>query len=137
MPCDDVSEFVEVELDDLERLVTYRIAKVSCGKAVGGESLLIDALAGFTASDLLSVGSDAFLAERAISNRVEEFLSLKHLFALQGALAAYVGEAPGDKDAPFAVSTIAFSEKGVIIRGQLAVDVVTDKIRACGGCGSC
>jgi len=134
MPCEDLSEYVEVELDELERLVGYRLSKISCGKDVEAESLLLESFVGASITDLLSVTSERFLAELQVSNRVEEFLSLKHLFALQGALAAYVGDAAAGPDASFAVSTIAFTEEGVVIRGELAVDVVTDKVRAYGAC---
>lgn len=135
MPCDDVSEFVEVELDDRECLVAYRIAKLSCGKSVGAQSLLLARFAGQTVSDLLRIDPATFLPEAPVRNSVEEFLTLKHLFALQAALGAYVGDDAAGASAPFAVASVAFSELGTVIHGQLSIDMVTDKIRACGACG--
>lgn len=137
MPCNDVTELLEVTLDAEERLVDYRFSKRTCGQGVGAASLLIDQLQGRTLDELLHKTAVEFLDEFPIPDEIEEFLSLKHLFAIQGALEVYTGaESGGPKDA-FAASGIEYGADAIVIQGRISVDVVTEKIEACGGCKGC
>lgn len=137
MPCSDVTEMIEVVLDEDERLKEYRLSKRTCGQGVGAESLLIEQLAGRGLDELLDFTAEKYLAEYPVFDQMEEFLSLKHLFAIQGALEVLVGRAPGRKDDAFAASEISFEDEATTIRGLIQIDLVTEKIKACGGCGSC
>ena len=137
MPCKDVTELIRVVLDEEDRLAEYVFAKRTCGQGVGAESLLIDQLRGRSANELLSISAADFLSEYSFADEVEEFLSLKHLFALQGALEVLTGKEPGRVGDAFAAGEISFDGTETVIQGRISVDVVTDKIEACGGCGSC
>ncbi|MEK7794431.1 MAG: hypothetical protein AAB353_07870 [Candidatus Hydrogenedentota bacterium] len=137
MPCSDVTEIIEVVLDSDDRLREYRFAKRTCGQGVGAESLLIDQLRGRSLAELLTFTADQFLAEFSIPDETEEFLSLKHLFAIQSALEVLTGKEPGRRDDPFAAGEIEFGEGETRISGRIIVDIVTERIKACGGCGSC
>ncbi len=137
MPCSDVTELLEVVLDDEDRLKEYTFSKRTCGQGVGAESLLIDQLRGRSLDELLNKTADAFLTEFPIVDPLEEFLSLKHLFAVQGALEVYVGREPGGKADAFAASGIEYGVDETRINGRIAVDIVTEKIESCGGCTSC
>ncbi|MFP6598190.1 MAG: hypothetical protein VCC01_12095, partial [Candidatus Hydrogenedentota bacterium] len=53
MPCKDVTELLEVVLDENECLKSYSFSKRSCGQGVGAQSLLIDQLAGRALNELL------------------------------------------------------------------------------------
>lgn len=137
MPCKDVTELLEVVLDGEDRLKAYKFLKRTCGQGVGAESLLIDQLEGRSLEELLNKTAEDFLAEFPIFDAIEEFLSLKHLFAIQGALEVLTGRESGDKNAAFAASGITYGEDEICIQGRIAVDVITEKIEACGGCASC
>lgn len=137
MPCSDVTEVIRVVLDDQDCLEEYVFAKRSCGQGVGAESLLIDQLRGRSLDELLVITADAFLAEFPIPDSVEEFLSLKHLFAIQSALEVLTGKEPGRKGDAFAAGEIGFDEGKTVVYGRIVIDIVTEKIKACGGCGSC
>ncbi len=137
MPCKDVTELLEVVLDGEDRLKAYRFQKRTCGQGVGAESLLIDQLEGRSLEELLNKTAEDFLTEFPIPDEIEEFLSLKHLFAIQGALEVLTGQEPGGKDAAFAASGISYGDDETRIEGRIAVDVITEKIEACGGCASC
>ncbi len=137
MPCKDVTELLEVVLDGEDRLKEYRFQKRTCGQGVGAESLLIDQLQGRSLEELLNKTAEEFLTEFPIFDEIEEFLSLKHLFAIQGALEVLTGREPGGKDAAFAAAGITYGENETAIQGRIAVDVITEKIQACGGCASC
>ena len=82
MPCNDVTELIEVVLDRNDRLKEYRFSKRTCGQGVGAQSLLIDQLGGRPLNELLVMTAEEFLTEYPIDDPVEEFLSLKHLFAV-------------------------------------------------------
>ena len=137
MPCKDVTELLEVVLDGEDRLKAYKFQKRTCGQGVGAESLLIDQLEGRSLEELLNKTAEDFLTEFPIFDEIEEFLSLKHLFAVQGALEVLTGREPGGKNAAFAASEISYGEDETRIQGRIAVDVITEKIEACGGCASC
>lgn len=137
MPCKDITELLEVVLDGSERLKDYRFSKRTCGQGVGAAALLIGQLRGRPAQELLKKTAQEFLAEFPIPDPVEEFLSLKHLFAIQGALEVYAGLESGAKRSAFAVGGIEHGGGETRIHGRIAIDVVTDKIKSCGGCSSC
>lgn len=137
MPCSDVTEILEVILDGDENLLDYSFNKRTCGQGIGVANLIIDQLRGRPLNELLFITAEDFLGEFTIPDPTEEFLSLKHLFAIQGALEVYSGaESCGVNDA-FAVSGIDYGENDIHIRGLISVDVVTEKIESCGGCKGC
>jgi hypothetical protein len=137
MPCKDVTEVLEVVLDAGDALKDYRFSKRTCGQGVGAASLLIDQLRGRPMQELVRKTAQEFLAEFPIADPVEEFLSLKHLFAIQGALEVYAGIASGAKQSAFAVGGVEYGEDETRITGRIGVDILTEKIKSCGGCGSC
>ena len=137
MPCSDVTEVLSVTLDEKDCLMAYSFSKRTCGQGVGVESLLIDQLGGKSLEELLAYSAEEFLSEFPVGDEIEEFLSLKHLFAVQGALEVLTGKESGGKDAPFAASGVSYGEDETIIEGRISVDLMTEKIEACGNCGSC
>lgn len=137
MPCKDVTELLEVVLDENECLKSYVFSKRSCGQGIGAQSLLIDQLAGRPLNELLFKTAGEFLDEFPIEDSTEEFLSLKHLFAIQGALEVYTGAEPGGVNDAFAASGIEYDVDETHIYGRISVDIVTEKIKSCGGCGGC
>jgi len=137
MPCSDVTEILSVTLGADDCLKAYTFSKRSCGKGVGVESLLIDQLGGKSLQELLAYSAEEFLSEFPIVDEIEEFLSLKHLFAVQGALEVLTGKESGGKDDPFAASGVSYGEDETVVEGRISVDLMTEKIEACGNCGTC
>ena len=135
MPCDNVTELMRVVLDSDDRLLHYRLLKMTCGGAVGAESLLLDRLRGRAVPELLSLDAGTFCRESAPQTDIEEFLSLKHFFALKSVLKAFVGRQAAGSEAACALSGISFDRDRVTIDAEIAVGVVTDLIRSCGHCG--
>ena len=137
MPCKDVTEVLEVILDADDSLKDYRFSKRTCGQGVGAANLIIDQLRGRPMTELLNKTAQDFLFEFPIPDPVEEFLSLKHLFAIQGALEVYAGFESGAKQSAFAVAGVEYGEDETRISGRIGVDILTEKIKSCGGCKSC
>lgn len=138
MPCADVTELITVTVSPEDTLHSYRFNKRSCGQGVGADSLLLEQLAGQTVDDLLAQEAEPFLAAHPVELAIEEFLMLKHLFAVQSALEVLCGKEPGGKDDPCAAATVSVEPDGsVVIEGQIAVDLMTEKIKSCGSCKGC
>lgn len=137
MPCNDVTEIIEVTIDGEDRLADYVYNKRTCGQGVGAGSLLIDQLRGWTAEALIEADVDAVRASIPFESDLEEFLALKHFFAIQSVIEVLTGKEPGGKGDPCAAAEIAYEDGRVIITGQIDVELVTDKIKSCGNCGSC
>lgn len=138
MPCSDVTELITVTVGADDTLVEYRFNKRTCGQGVGADSLLIEQLAGRRVDDLLAIDAETFLAEHPVELQIEEFLSLKHLFAVQSALEVLCGKEPGGKDDPCAAATMTVEPDGsVVLEGRIAVDLVEEKIKSCGSCKGC
>ncbi|MBI1319913.1 MAG: hypothetical protein GC168_13375 [Candidatus Hydrogenedens sp.] len=137
MPCKDVTELIQVVVDDDDRLASYRFIKRTCGQGVGADALLADQLCGQTVEHLLALDPETFAASLDVTEEVEEFLSLKHLIAVQSALEVLTGAASGGPDAICAAAEITCEPGETVIEARISVDLMTERIAACGNCGSC
>ena len=137
MPCSDVTEIIHVELDADDCLQDYYFSKRSCGQGVGSGNLLMDQLRGWSMEKLLTCDAEQYLAECPEKDELLEFLNLKHFFAIQSVLEVLTGKEPGGKNDPCAAAEISYGDGTLVIDGQIAVDLVTEKIKSCGGCKSC
>lgn len=139
MPCNDVTEILELTFDEADRLVDYAYNKRTCGQAVGAASFLLEALEGREVQWFIDADPVAFLADYPASEDLEEFLQYKHFFAIQNAARVLTGETPGGpNDACAAAEVGCDPETGhTTIRAVIKVDLITDQIRSCGGCKGC
>ncbi len=137
MPCNDITEIVHVVIDTDDRLKDYSFSKRSCGRGVGVASLLLDRLQGRTVDELIAWPPEEFLAEFPIEDELEEFLSLKHFFAVKSVLEVLTGRSPGGPGDPCAAAEIAFEDGDVVMDAQISIDLVTEKIKSCGNCKGC
>lgn len=137
MPCNDVTEIVRVVLDDHDRLTHYAFTKRTCGQGVGVVSLLLGDLAGKSTDEILALEPASVLSRRRADDELEEFLTLKHLFAVQGALEVLTGREAGGPEDVCAAAEVVYDDGECAIEAEIKVDLVTDKIKACGGCVGC
>ena len=135
MPCDNITELMRIVFDEDERLKSYRFLKKTCGGAVGAESLLEDSLRGRSIAELLGLHVDSFCRDNVVTSEIEEFLSLKHFFALRSVLEALSGRAEGGgPGAACTIAEIAYDDGGLVVDAEIAVSIVTGMIKACGHC---
>ena len=137
MPCNDVTEHIRVELDDEDRLIHYKFLKRTCGAGIGEESLLLPHLCGRSLSELLAYEAGDYTAEYPQNSDIEEFLNLKHLYAVKAAIEVFAGHEPGGPAADFTVCDIGYDGAGWFIEGLITVDILTDRITSCGKCKGC
>jgi len=136
MPCNDITETLFLRLDAGERLAGYRLAKRTCGRAVGEESLLAAELAGRPALDILNVDLEAFVAPMELGgDEVRTFLVLKHFFAVQAGIRSLLGiEGNGTT---CTVASVVCEGGDVTLEADLPIDALTEEIKACGNCKGC
>ena len=137
MPCSDVTEILSVTLDHDERVVHYSLTKRTCGGSVGNPSLLRRWVENRSASDVLATTPDQMLQSISSRSTTWEFLSVKHLIAIQLGLRTLLGADSGTTDSPCVVDSIVGTPVGTQLLAEIKVDLLTDDIKACGGCSTC
>lgn len=137
MPCNDISEVIDLRIDDADRLQSYRLNKRTCGAEIGSDSLLLSLFKDrSTAEILLLDGADVVDHFEEISED-DEFLYFKHLVAVQEAVRVLTGAASGAPTEPCTTASIGADADGIHFVGHIAVEMLAGKIKACGNCGSC
>lgn len=137
MPCDDVTELLQVVLDSGNRLLGYVLSKRSCGRAVGEKALLLEELAGLSDSEILALDAETFADPDGVLGDAEFVLRFKHLIALQGGLRVIGGEEPGGVADPVRVGQVTWDDGELILDAVISVDVITEQIESCGRCKGC
>lgn len=137
MPCNDITEIMEVTLDGQDRLRDYYFSKRTCGQGVGVGGLLLEVLQDMPAEQVLAITPAYFLETWPVEDPLEEFLGLKHLIALQSTLEVLLGKADGGPGEICSAAEIVCDGDATIITARIAVDLVVEKIKSCGGCKGC
>jgi hypothetical protein len=133
MPCTDVTEELELILDEYERIKSYSVNKITCGISVG-EQTLLPFIRGCSLDVLLTKFVVDFVPDIFTWRDTDQFLLAKQLYAVQSAVRVHLGLASGHKSNAFTVRDIEYSTDETIITGDLHVDVAAAEIPACTGC---
>ncbi|MCP4684343.1 MAG: hypothetical protein GY867_02745 [bacterium] len=136
MPCTDVTENLRLSLDSEERLKDYELSKQTCGGAVAGRGLIRKWVKHKNIDQILKLTAVEVLAGSDLRSGTDEYLHLKHLFSLQGALGAFVGTG-SQSDGFLSIESVDYGLEGVEIRARIDLKLLTDRIQACGLCGNC
>ncbi len=132
MPCNDITEQIRIVLDRNDRLISYRLFKKTCGSAVGAESLLLDMLAGLSIDDILQLHRSRSHWPQAAEGQIEEFLKLKHLFAIRAALVSFTGKNSAGIGDTCTIAGIDYDGDDTIIDAEINIGLIADQIEACG-----
>jgi hypothetical protein len=135
VPCNDVSEYISITVDQDDCFKSYVLIKGTCGRGVGLDSLLQERLAGRSVKELLNREVEELLEDGSTGDELLEFLGLKHLLAIRATLQVYAGLASGGLASACTVSGISYEEAESTIDAVIDVDLLTSEIEACGGCG--
>ncbi len=137
MPCDDFTEQIHLIIDKNDKLVSYKLIKKSCRGILGQESLLINKLKGFSTKEILAKDINDFRSSNNGKSEVEEFIEFKHFFAIKSALETMEGIEPGGLGSPCTIAVISHDGENLILDADIAVDLIAEKIKACGICAGC
>lgn len=137
MPCNDVTEIIQLTLDADDRLTSYALNKKTCGRGIGAAAMMLEAFAGKTADELLAWEAEDYCHAFPTDDPLLEFLQLKHLFAVQAAIGVLTGSHSGGPASSCPVAEIRYDGGEILIEAHIPVDLLTEKIRACGRCKGC
>lgn len=137
MPCTDITDVLQLRIDEKNEVGKYWLRKRSCGGAVGERSLIFDWLRGKSTQEILDANITDFLDSfGTIEDEVYEYLLIKHFFAVKSGVGILLGKETGTPEDFCAVDSISYGPQGTDLVAYLRMDVITDQIRSCGRCGS-
>lgn len=135
MPCSDITDQVFIVLDSENRVQSYRMEKLSCGKSVGDYALLQEWLNNRSVNEIVTTSSDTLLTDLKAKNTLEEFLILKHFLAVSQALLIFSGQVPDDADY-CQLTDIIYLEDKTELKAQISHKIPVANIKACKKCCS-
>ncbi len=136
MPCNDQTETLTLVVNHDDQLVSFQLHKISCGRTVGDASLL-PYIEGKSVTSLMTGTVSDFVPDLHKQRRIEEFLLFKQYFSIRAALRVWTGELSGELQQPFVLEEVSVDPTSTQIRGEVAVNLISEEIRACGSCRSC
>ena len=131
MPCSDQTERLTLELDDRDRIRGFSVYKLTCQQPVGGSELL-PVVRDMPARALLSAPAGDLIDPRL--DDVRAFMLTKQLLALQGAIAVMYGLPEDGQPQAFDLHELEHDRHGTRLAGEIAINVIAERITACGGC---
>lgn len=134
MPCTDVTENLKLVLDSEERIIDYELSKRTCGGAVAGRGLIRKWVKHRPVDAVLQLTGQEVLAGSEIKSGTDEYLHLKHLFAIQETLSAFTGATDNESEL-LSILSVDYGPEGASIQARINLEVLTDRIKACGLCG--
>jgi NifU-like protein involved in Fe-S cluster formation len=135
MPCGDITEQIRIKLDRESRLKSYSFSKKTCCGAIGLETLIIDLVIDKTAEDIVRISEIELFSTTKFTDKNNEYLALKHLFALKTTLEVFLGVAPGGVSEECTIASVEYENNETIIDADISNKLITDKIESCGDCG--
>lgn len=135
MPCKDITDHLRIRLDNQDRITRYALRKLSCGGAVGNQSMIIGWLENKSAEEVFNSRPEAVLAAHEIKSEIDEYLLLKHFLAVKAGLAIMLGRESGTVDDYCRLEAIRCGPQGTEIIVQISVEGMTEEIQACSNCG--
>lgn len=134
MPCNNISDVLEMTIGDDDRITSYSLTKLSCGGAVPGTRTIKKWLTNITIDELLVVEPDQFLDAHPTDDEVLEYLLLKHFFSARAGAAAILGKEPFGAEDFCTIESISQTPEGLKARASIRIDAITDEIKGCGRC---
>lgn len=136
MPCTDQTETLHLTLDEKDHIQSFQLRKISCGRTVGEETLL-PYIQGVSANEIIAGTVPEFVPDLHQHRRIDEFLLFKQFYSVRAALLVLVGEMSGEPAQAFVMEELLLDEGMTQIKGEIAVNLISEEIRACGSCKSC
>ena len=126
MPCSDITEALELRIDYDDRLSGYALNKRSCGRTIGGETLL-PMILGVHVDQLVAQPIDEVVPEFERYGEVDQFLLMKQFGAICAALSVYRGDGAGGLGQYFVLHSLEHDEVETRLVGEVSIEAVVDR----------
>ena len=130
MPCNDITDHLELTIDANDTVVDYTLNKRTCGGMVGEDNMLGPWLFKRTVTQVMETTLTDFLAGLRTRNDLREYLALKHFLAVRTALEMYAGRQQDHGT----IESVEYGPEGVRIVAHLDVAGLTEEIQVCMSC---
>lgn len=138
MPCSDVTEILELELNPDNTVASYSLIKLTCGGKIGNQQLLNTWLKSKSAADILQIDYQAFISQLQNHSILNEFLFVKHFMAIKAGIEVLFGTRSGSAKNFCTVNEIRYLPHGNMkLLAEIKINILTEEIEACGNCHSC
>ena len=137
MPCADITDVLQIRIGHDNRITKYWLRKRSCGGVAGERSLIFEWMESHSAEGISRMPVNEFLSAFPVTDEVQEYLLLKHFFAVQSGIRILLGEETGRPDDFCAVESIEYHPDGIDLLAHLRIEAVTEQIQACNRCSNC
>ncbi len=131
------TDIMRIRLNARDRLIDYHFTRPGCMAMLGGQSLLQKSFQNLSIDEILAIDSETFCECHHADESWKQYYYLKHFIALHSAIAVYTGRQSGGAEDYCSIIKISFDRGITTIEAELALDVVTDKVRHCEKCGGC
>ncbi|MBI4211836.1 MAG: hypothetical protein HY540_04280 [Deltaproteobacteria bacterium] len=134
MPCNDITDLLHLSLNQDDRITAYSLQKRTCGAEVGEYSLLSHWMDNKSIDDILASEPEQVLESKSPKDDTEEFLYLKHFFAVRNCLESFTGKRPSSDKDSVSIDRVDCSDEGVDIQASLKVEALATQVKSCSGC---
>lgn len=136
MPCKDITEILQIKINDKNQIFDYSLIKKTCGGNVGSDKPILGWLQKFSADDILKTTPAEFMNDHQFEDEIAEYIHLKNYLAVKNGIAIMLGKESGSKTDFCTVDSIKYGPKAMIFTGFIKIDALTEEIKACGNCSN-
>lgn len=140
MPCTDIRENLDIELNSENAIFSYEISKKTCGAEVGKRALLLEWAKNYSAEEIISMHMDEFLEKYSgfIKDGIDDsqkFIVLKHFEILKKALQVIIGNESGQVRDDVIIDFLEYNNKSHT-KARLLFEVGGVDAKENPGCGT-
>lgn len=132
MPCKDITDILEIVLDDKNCLKEYSLSKKTCGKDINSDPTAEKILIGKTSDEIIDLNISEIIASDIIENKETEFFTVKHLVAVKTGLSVMLGKSSGSTNDYCTIVKIEQSPEETIFKAQISGKGLKEEFKSCG-----
>lgn len=91
MPCSDSSSSIALKLDFNEKFQAFEYAKITCGRAIEGDTKFVNYCKGLSLKEILNLSYYTILDDLRLENEEESYILYLEWDALRSAIVHYLG----------------------------------------------
>ncbi|MFC1475046.1 hypothetical protein ACFLQG_00220 [Candidatus Zixiibacteriota bacterium] len=132
MPCKDITDILEINIDNNDIIKSYSITKRTCGRELLTKPSINSLIVNRSIEEILDFNIGEILIQEKPKTVRKEYLIVKHLVAVQSGLAVMLGKSSGSVEDFCTVVKIEQTEDGTIFECELSGTGLKEEIKSCG-----